>query len=111
MNRPISVDRKTKIALSFFHIIPIIPVKKAKIPQAAAKSIGIVSVRLLKKNSPPLSPERTNTSNNMKNKEKKAIKLIDILPNLVLGRNLILIHFHPTKKPPLWRFFDILSRV
>ena len=49
----------TRAALSLLLMIPMMPVKKAAIPDSAAKNIGIEIERLLKKVSPPACPNAT----------------------------------------------------
>tara|TARA_Y100000310_G_scaffold85645_1_gene82489 strand:- start:700 stop:960 length:261 start_codon:yes stop_codon:yes gene_type:complete len=85
------VDRKTRMALSLLLIILIIPVKKAQIPDAAARSPGIVSLRLLKKVAPPLSPNAINIKNSPTKIARAIINPIDHVPNVLFGLNLIFI--------------------
>ena len=62
----------------------------AVIAEKLAISIGIVSFKLLKKVSPPVSPSFTSRKNNPKNKKKFVIKIIEYFPNFFLGIKFIL---------------------
>ena len=59
------------------HIIPVI---LEQIPEIAAIMKGIVSFRLLKNVSPPLSPNLTKIKNNPRNKKKFIINPTEHFP-------------------------------
>lgn len=70
-------------------MIPKMPVRKANTPETPARSMGIVSARLLKNVSPPRCPKATNTWNKMNRAVSAIAKLIDHLPRSVVGMKLI----------------------
>ena len=56
------------------------PTKKEAIAEMATTQNGIVSLRLLKNISPPLSPELINKKNSPRNTKNKRISPIDCSP-------------------------------
>ena len=64
---------------------PIKPVKNEQMPESPAIIIGIVSLRLLKNVSPPLSPNSTSIKNNPRNIKKDMINPIDHFPRSLFG--------------------------
>jgi hypothetical protein len=66
-------------------IIPIIPVKKANMPEIPDINIGTARVGLLKNVAPPRCPEATRSWNVMNSTIKAMINHIDHLPKRVLG--------------------------
>ena len=87
------VDKKTRIDLSLFLKILTIPVKKEPIPEIATRIPRIVSLRLLKNVSPPLSPKAINIKNNPRKIKKAIINPTDHLPKYVFSIKLIFIFF------------------
>ena len=85
MKNPIIVAMKTRTDRSLLLMIPMIPVKKADIPDIPAISIGTDSTRLLKNVAPPRCPEAIRSWNAMNNTIKAAMSHIDHLPKRVLG--------------------------
>ncbi len=77
---------KTITERSLLLMIPIIPVKKADMPDIPAKSIGIASARLLKNVSPPRCPDAPSSMVNRKKMSDPTINPIDHFPRAVLGR-------------------------
>ena len=75
----------TRTDRSLLLMIPMIPVKKADIPEIPAISIGTDSARLLKNVAPPRCPEATRSRNVMKNTIKAIMSHIDHLPKRVFG--------------------------
>ena len=75
----------TATALSLLLVIPIMPVKKAAIPDNPAKTIGIEIERLLKKVSPPACSEATTILATIKKMTKPANSPKEHLPRVVLG--------------------------
>ena len=79
------VEINTRADRSLFLMMPMMPVKKADIPQIPAISIGTASKGLLKNVSPPRCPEATRSWNNVNSAIKATMSHIDHLPNWVLG--------------------------
>ena len=75
------VEAHTRTDRSLLLMIPMIPAKKADIPEIPAIIIGTVSKRLLKNVSPPRCPEATRSWNNMNSAIKAIMSHIDHLPN------------------------------
>ena len=85
MKNPIIVAMNTRTDRSLLLMIPMIPVKKADIPEIPAISIGTDSARLLKNVAPPRCPEAKRSCNVMKNTIEAIMSHIDHLPKRVFG--------------------------
>lgn len=75
----------TKIDLSFFFMMLIIPVKNETIAQIPAKIIGIEINKLSNIVSPPVCPKETTSMPIIKDKKKAVINIRDTFPRVVLG--------------------------
>ena len=85
MKNPMIVEMNTGTDRSLLLIIPMIPVKKADIPEIPAISIGMDSARLLKNVAPPRCPAFTRSWNIMIKTIKAIMSHIDHLPKRVFG--------------------------